>query len=122
MRSRLIIGVEQSHDLYYPGSGAFVLRKAVCKLGIILQTDEGRVVMIDLSGKTALVTGASRGIGEAAARKLAAYGANVVLMARSSSDIERIAGEIGNKALAVTCDVSDHATVAHAINQGLSSQ
>jgi len=35
MRSRLIIGVEQSHGLYYPGSGAFVLRKAVCKLGII---------------------------------------------------------------------------------------
>jgi len=77
--------------------------------------------MIDLSGKTALVTGASRGIGEAAARKLAAYGANVVLMARSSSDIERIANEIGDKALAVTCDVSDHATVAHAINQGVAT-
>jgi 3-oxoacyl-[acyl-carrier protein] reductase len=39
---------------------------------------------IDLSGKTALITGASRGIGEAAARVMAGYGANVVLAARST--------------------------------------
>ena len=61
---------------------------------------------IDLSNKTALITGASRGIGEAAARHLAELGANVVLLARSSSDIERIAGEIGDKALAVAGDVA----------------
>lgn len=50
---------------------------------------------IDLTGKTALITGASRGIGEATARHFAALGANVVLAARSSEDIERIATEIG---------------------------
>jgi 3-oxoacyl-[acyl-carrier protein] reductase len=56
---------------------------------------------IDLNGKTALITGASRGIGEAAARVMAGYGANVVLAARSTDDIERIAAEIGDKAMAV---------------------
>lgn len=73
--------------------------------------------MIDLSGKTVFITGASRGIGEAAARKAASYGANVVLAARGTDDIERIAGEIGDKALAVTCDVSDYDSVKDAIDK-----
>ena len=70
---------------------------------------------IDLTGRTALVTGASRGIGEAAARRLHAAGANVVLAARSSGDIERIAAELGERALAATCDVADHASVEAAV-------
>jgi len=61
---------------------------------------------IDLTNKTALITGASRGIGEATARHLAKLGANVVLLARSSGDIERIASEIGDNALAVAGDVA----------------
>lgn len=73
--------------------------------------------MIDLSGKTVLITGASRGIGEAAARRAASFGANVVLVARSSRDIERIAGEIGDRALAVNCDVSDYDSVKEAIDK-----
>ena len=70
---------------------------------------------IDLSGRTALVTGASRGIGEAAARRLHAAGANVVLAARSSGDIERIAGELGERAMATACDVADYASVEAAV-------
>lgn len=57
-------------------------------------------------GKTVMITGASRGIGEAAARVFAQAGANVVLMARSTADISKIAGQIGEKALAVPCDVA----------------
>ncbi len=79
--------------------------------------------MIDFSGKTALVTGASRGIGEASARCLAKYGAAVVLAARSTADIERIAGEIvaaGGKAAAIACDVSDYADVTSAVDLAIS--
>lgn len=74
---------------------------------------------IDHSGKTALVTGASRGIGEAAARRLAETGANVVLVARSSNEIKRIADEIGNKALAVPCDVASYTEADQAVRSAI---
>ena len=74
-----------------------------------------------LSGKTALITGASRGIGEATARLFAAEGANVVLTARGIDDIRRIAAEIGPQALAVPCDVADFAQVDTAVQAALST-
>ncbi|MCL4134076.1 UNVERIFIED_CONTAM: hypothetical protein GTU68_052530, partial [Idotea baltica] len=70
----------------------------------------------NLTGKTALITGASRGIGASAAREFAAAGANVVLAARTSDEIQAIAAEIGPKALAVTCDVSRYDDVVQAVN------
>jgi len=71
---------------------------------------------IDLSGRTALVTGASRGIGEATARRLAQLGASVVLAARTGDDIERIAREIGDSAAAVECDVSSYSDLTNAVS------
>lgn len=74
--------------------------------------------MIDLKGKTALVTGASRGIGAAIAEKLAAYGASVVLAARSTGDIEAVAARIrqaGGTAETLACDVSRYEDVATAV-------
>ena len=59
-----------------------------------------------LNGKVAAITGASRGIGAATAREFAAHGAKVVLMARDRDAIADLAGEIGEAALAVPCDVS----------------
>lgn len=70
---------------------------------------------INMDGKTVLITGASRGIGAAAARAFAVAGANVALVARSTDEIAEIAGEIGQKALAVPCDVSRYSDVAGAI-------
>ena len=60
---------------------------------------------IDLTGKTALVTGASRGIGEAIARRLGEAGAHVLCAARSVDRVNQIASEIGN-ATGVELDIS----------------
>lgn len=68
-----------------------------------------------MQDKTVLVTGASRGIGAAVARHFASLGANVVLAARSTSAIEEIASEIGDRALAVSCDVSRYDDVSAAV-------
>ena len=57
---------------------------------------------IDLNGRTALVTGASRGIGEAIARRLAEAGANVLCAARSADAVERVAAEIRAAGCAAT--------------------
>ena len=75
--------------------------------------------MTDLKDKTAVITGASRGIGAATARHLAGLGTKVVLAARSTSNIETIAAEIngsGGRAAAFACDVSDHTAVADLIS------
>jgi NADP-dependent 3-hydroxy acid dehydrogenase YdfG len=64
-----------------------------------------------LDGVTAVVTGASRGIGEAVARSLAAEGARVALIARSRAPLQQLAAELGRGALAVPCDVGDAGAV-----------
>lgn len=71
---------------------------------------------MQLTGQSVLITGASRGIGEAAARAFAKAGAKVMLAARSTAEIERIASEIGNGAQAIACDVADFAQVKVALD------
>ena len=73
--------------------------------------------MIQLTNKTALITGASRGIGAAVAKHFSQCGANVALLARSADDINRIAAEIGEKALPVVCDVANYDDVQQAVKQ-----
>ena len=60
---------------------------------------------IDLTGKTALVTGASRGIGESIARRLGETGAHVLVAARTLDRVNQIASEIGN-ATGVELDIA----------------
>lgn len=71
---------------------------------------------MDFSGKTVLITGASRGIGASAARAFADAGANVGLIARSEDAIADLAGEIGERAIAIPCDVSRYWEVEQAVN------
>ncbi|MEM1153757.1 MAG: SDR family oxidoreductase [Pseudomonadota bacterium] len=78
--------------------------------------------MKQLNEKTVVITGASRGIGEATARHLAACGANVVLAARNQTDIERITEEIRNlngNAIGKSCDVTQYDQVAQVIDTAL---
>ncbi|MEO1452668.1 MAG: SDR family oxidoreductase [Pseudomonadota bacterium] len=72
--------------------------------------------MHDMTGQGVLITGASRGIGAAAARAFAAAGAQVALCARSEDSIVELAGEIGPQALAIPCDVSRFWEVQSAID------
>ncbi len=80
--------------------------------------DQGR--FRDLAGKVAIVTGASRGIGAEAARELARHGVSVLLLARTSSQIDAVAASIrdaGGRADAFACDVARHADLQSAVER-----
>jgi NAD(P)-dependent dehydrogenase (short-subunit alcohol dehydrogenase family) len=66
--------------------------------------------LLNLSGKTALVTGASRGIGRAIALGFAEAGADVALIARGAEQLEATAAtaeEFGRRVVTLVCDIED---------------
>ena len=67
--------------------------------------------MFDLTGKTALVTGASGGLGGAIARALYGQGATVALSGTRREALEALAGELGSRAYALPCDLADAVAV-----------
>ena len=62
----------------------------------------------DFAGRRALVTGAGRGIGRAIARELAHCGAAVLCVARTQSELDETVSGLGDRAITVSCDISDH--------------
>jgi citronellol/citronellal dehydrogenase len=84
---------------------------------------------MNLNGKTLFITGASRGIGLAIARRAARDGANIVIAAKTTNANPKLPGTIhsaaaeveaaGGKALALQCDIRDEASVAAAVQQAV---
>jgi 3-oxoacyl-[acyl-carrier protein] reductase len=75
--------------------------------------------MFDLSGMTALVTGASGGIGSAIARGLAARGARLALSGSNREKLEAFRSELGGDHVALACDLADGAAVDALVPQAL---
>ena len=73
------------------------------------------MTLFDLTGKTAIITGATKGIGRAIASRMAEHGANVVVSSRKADMCEEVAQDInenwaqsGGEAAAIACHISHH--------------
>ncbi|HRY05985.1 MAG TPA: 3-oxoacyl-[acyl-carrier-protein] reductase [Hyphomicrobiaceae bacterium] len=75
--------------------------------------------MFDLTGKTALVTGATGGIGGAIARIFHKAGATVAISGRQAEKLETLAKELGERVVVVPCDLADRAAVAKLIDEAI---
>ena len=85
--------------------------------------------MNNLNNKTLFVSGASRGIGLAIAKRAAQDGANIILAAKTADPHPKLPGtiytaadeiiEAGGKALPVVCDIRDEENVRNAVNKGV---
>jgi 3-oxoacyl-[acyl-carrier protein] reductase len=73
--------------------------------------------MFDLTGKKALVTGATGGIGEGIARAFHKAGAEVAISGRQTAKLEALAAELGERVHVVPCDLADKAAVAKLIDE-----
>ena len=68
--------------------------------------------LFDLTGKSAIITGSSRGIGKAIAHRMAQHGAKVVITSRKLDACEKVSAEINNEfgsdaSIAIACNISD---------------
>jgi 3-oxoacyl-[acyl-carrier protein] reductase len=77
--------------------------------------------MFDLTGMTALVTGASGGIGSAVAKALAAQGARVALSGTRADALESVRADIGGETVIVPCNLSDAAAVDALVPEALTA-
>ena len=76
--------------------------------------------MFDLTGKVAIVTGATKGLGYSIAMALAESGANIVVVSRNEDDCKRVTEEIknkGRKSLAHSCDITKKSMVENLVNE-----
>lgn len=73
--------------------------------------------LFSLNGRTALITGGSRGIGFAIAKAFVAAGARVILTARGEEQLQQAAASLGANALGIRCDNSDTADIARMVEE-----
>jgi 2-deoxy-D-gluconate 3-dehydrogenase len=80
--------------------------------------------LFDITGKTAIVTGASRGLGAAAAKALAGAGANVVLVGRELATLKQREAELAGQSaqiLSVECDIGDQSQITDMVSKARSN-
>ena len=77
--------------------------------------------MFDLTGKTALVTGATGGIGEGIARAFHKAGATVAISGRQVDKLEALKAELGERVHVVPCDLADRAAVGKLIDEAIAA-
>jgi NAD(P)-dependent dehydrogenase (short-subunit alcohol dehydrogenase family) len=78
------------------------------------------LALFDLSGKVAMVTGSTRGLGEVAAKALAKAGADIAICGRNKDDLKRVSTEIqklGRNAVSVYLDVTSTDSVQHGVDR-----
>ena len=84
---------------------------------MIVPISIGRLRSVKLTGQTAIVTGAGKGLGAAIARVLADEGVRLALCGRRLAPLETLVAELGPQHLALTCDVLDENQVEHTVGR-----
>src|SRR5207244_12471706 len=93
----------------FPLAGQTILRPR--KRRLLRQVRRREISMFDLTGRTALVTGATGGIGAAIAQALHAQGATVAISGTRRAVLDALAAKLGNRVHVLPCNLSDAAAV-----------
>lgn len=75
--------------------------------------------MPNVTGKVAIVTGSTKGIGRAIAERMVNEGANVVVTSRTAEDVESVADHLGENAIGIACDVADPASCQELVDRAV---
>jgi len=103
------------------GRGDFSGNRSEPKISYRSSTPSTKGKVMDISGKSVLITGGASGLGEATARHLASMGAKVAILDMDEKRGPQVAAEIGKNALFLKTDVTDEASVAAAVDQAVAA-